>query len=63
MEERAETVVTEVGVEDLVGTDKFLRAALLEWFDQDGIAVMVKEDNEVFADVAGSHRGAISLVC
>ena len=27
LEERAETAVTEVGVEDLVGTAKFLRAA------------------------------------
>ena len=55
LEERADTAVTEVGVEDLIGTAKFLRAALLEGFNQDGIAVMVKEDHEVFAVAAGSH--------
>ena len=63
MEERAEAAVTEVGVEYLVDTAKFLWSAWLKGFDQYGISVMVKEDHEVFAAVAGSHGEATSLVC
>ena len=49
-------------MEDLVGTAKFLRAALLEGFNQDDIDVMVKEDHDVFSVAAGSHGEAASLV-
>ena len=62
LEERAEAAVTEVVVEYLVGTAKFLCAALIKGFDQDGISAMVKEDHEVFSAFAGSHREATSLV-
>ena len=62
LEERAETAVTEVVLENLVGTAKFLRAKLLEGFYQYGIAVMVKENHDAYAAAAGSHREATSLV-
>ena len=62
LEERAEAEVTEVGVEDLMGMTKFLRAARLKGFDQYGIAVIFKEEHKAFADEAGSHSEAASLV-
>ena len=62
MEERAEATVTEMGVEDLVGTAKFLYTALLQGLNQDGIAVMVKEDHELFAAEAEIHGEAPSFV-
>ena len=59
---RGEAAVGKVGVKDMSGSDEFVFAARVEWFLQDGVAVMVVQEHEVLATMERGDRKTSGLV-